>query len=147
MLFSSERPMPLPLERLVYESTATGSTESLLNLAAILAESQRNNDRRGLTGVLAAHRDCYVQVIEGPAAELDALLRRLALDPRHRDLKVIERQPIAERAFGGWSMASPRIDAGTRAALDRLMTVPAPSGAAIVSLLREALAAERPQAA
>ena len=48
--------MSLRLERLVYESTATGATDSLANLATILAESERNNDRDGLTGALAAHK-------------------------------------------------------------------------------------------
>ena len=139
--------MPLSLERLVYESAATGSTESLLNLAAILSESLRNNERRGLTGVLAAHRDRYIQVIEGPSGELDALLRRLALDPRHRDVHILERQPISERTFDGWAMASPRIDAGTTEALDRLMADPQPSGALIVRLLREVLERERLRAA
>ena len=67
----------MTLERLVYESTATGTTESLRNLSVILAESQRNNDRRGLTGALAAHDDRYIQVIEGPREVLDHLLRRL----------------------------------------------------------------------
>ena len=47
------------LQELVYESTATGSTGSLLNMATILAESQRNNARDGLTGALAAHDDRF----------------------------------------------------------------------------------------
>ncbi|PZN96004.1 MAG: hypothetical protein DCF29_23915 [Alphaproteobacteria bacterium] len=62
--------MSAGLERLVYESTATGSTGSLVNLATILAQSQRNNDRDGLTGALAAHNERYVQVIEGSSAAL-----------------------------------------------------------------------------
>ena len=65
------------LERLIYESTATGTTGSLTNLAVILSESQRNNERSGLTGALAAHRDRYIQVIEGQPEVLDGLLRRL----------------------------------------------------------------------
>lgn len=137
----------MTLERLVYESTATGTTESLRNLSVILAESQRNNDRRGLTGALAAHDDRYIQVIEGPREVLDHLLRRLAEDPRHRDIRVLERRPISGRAFGGWTMASPRIDPETREALDRLMAEPEPSGALIVRLMREALDAGTPRAA
>lgn len=140
--FSKACPMPQTLERLVYESTATGSTGSLMNLAAILAESQRNNDRRGLTGVLAAHRERYVQVIEGATESLDGLLRRLADDPRHRALHVLDRRAIPERQFAGWSMAAPRIDPATTAALDTLMAEPNPSGALVVRLLRQALNAD-----
>jgi len=139
--------MAATLERLVYECTATGSTGSLLNLAAILAESQRNNDRRGLTGVLAAHNDRYVQVIEGLSEALDALLRRLADDPRHRAIRVLERRTITERQFAGWSMASPRFAPEMTETLDRLMAEPNPSGPQIVRLLAQALTVDRPQAA
>ncbi|WP_374600535.1 BLUF domain-containing protein [Brevundimonas sp.] len=108
------------LERLVYESRATGSTGSLVNLATILAESQRNNDRDGLTGALAAHNERYVQVIEGRPASLDNLLRRLQSDPRHCELHIIDREPIRERLFDGWSMASARITPAQGDALDHL---------------------------
>lgn len=134
--------MPQTLERLVYESVATGSTGSVLNLATILGESQRNNERRGLTGVLAAHAGRYVQAIEGPAEALDTLLRRLVDDPRHRDIHVLDRRPIKDRVFLGWSMASPLISPETTATLDRLMAEPDPSGERIVTLLRQALADE-----
>jgi len=129
------------LERLVYQSTATGTTDSLLNLSVILAESQRNNGRDDLTGALAAHRDRYIQVIEGPSQTLDGLLRRLAKDSRHRDIQIIDRIPIAGRSFSGWTMASARIAPSQASALDALMTAERPSGPQIVALLRESLAA------
>lgn len=113
--------MSLRLERLVYESTATGTTDSLLNLATILATSQRNNDRDGLTGALAAHRDRYIQVIEGPAQALDGLLRRLESDPRHRDIVLFGREPVTARLFSQWSMASAVITPARGAALDTLV--------------------------
>ena len=96
--------MGLRLERLVYESTATGTTGSIINLAVILAESQRNNDRDELTGALAAHDDRYIQVIEGPASALDNLLRRLEGDPRHRNIVILSarRSPPAPLADGPW---------------------------------------------
>lgn len=112
--------MSAGLERLVYESTATGSTGSLVNLATILAQSQRNNDRDGLTGALAAHNERYVQIIEGSTAALDRLLRRLEADPRHRGLTMIGREPITSRLFDGWSMASARITPAHSETLDRL---------------------------
>ena len=131
--------MSARLERLVYESTATGSTGSLTNLATILAESQRNNDRDGLTGILAAHRDRYIQVIEGTSSTLDSLVRRLQKDPRHRALKIISREPIETRRFDGWSMASARITPTQATALDRVIDQEAPTPDRIVDLLGEAL--------
>lgn len=113
--------MSMRLERLVYESAATGTTSSIGNLAVLLAESQRNNDREGLTGALAAHRDHYIQVVEGPAQALDALLRRLEQDPRHRDIVILDREPVDTRLFGRWSMAAARITPEHEAALDALI--------------------------
>ena len=125
------------LERVVYESRATGSTDSLLNVATILAESQRNNDRDGLTGALAAHDGRYLQVIEGAPAALDRLMRRLDGDPRHREVSIIDRVPIEARAFDGWSMASARISPDLVPVLDRVMGEP--SGRGVVALLLDAV--------
>ncbi|GLS01819.1 hypothetical protein GCM10007859_18350 [Brevundimonas denitrificans] len=128
--------MGLRLERLVYESTATGTTGSITNLAVILAESQRNNDRDELTGALAAHDDRYIQVIEGSAPALDNLLRRLEGDPRHRNIVILERAPITARAFGRWAMASARITPELAPVLDAVMSTPA---AQLVEALQQAL--------
>ena len=109
------------LQRLIYTSAATTPTGSLINLATILAQSQRNNDRDGLTGVLASHRNRYIQVIEGPAPALDRLLRLLDSDPRHLDMILLSREPITLRQFGRWAMASAVITPMQGAALDRLV--------------------------
>lgn len=129
------------LERLIYGSTATGRTDNLMNLVAILAESQRNNDRDGLTGALAAHEGRYVQVIEGQSDALDSLLRRLARDNRHRDIVVFSRDPVEVRAFDGWVMASARITPGVKGLLDDLMADQTPSPARVLAIMREAVAA------
>ena len=135
------------LERLLYASTATGRTDSLLNMATILAETQRNNARDELTGALAAHDGRFIQVIEGAPGALDILLRRLAPDPRHRDIVVLDRRPIAARRFEDWTMASSRIGPETAPVLDRLMATPAASANEIVALLHEALEVGQARAA
>ncbi len=126
------------LERLLYASTATGRTDSLLNVATILAESQRNNGRDGLTGALAAHQGRFLQVIEGPPAVLNQLLHRLAGDPRHKDIVVIDRLPITERRFAGWTMASARITPALTALLDALVVDPSIEPERTVAALAEA---------
>ena len=128
------------LERVVYRSTGTGRTDSLLNMATILAESQRNNDRDGLTGALAAHDGRYIQVLEGEGHALDRLLKRLDGDPRHRDVVVMDRRPVTARVFEGWSMANARIDPVLAPQLDALMTSDAPEPETIVAMLRGAIA-------
>ena len=56
----------------------------------------------------AAER-AFLQVLEGAAQDLDRLMTRLAGDPRHDEVVVIERKPIPARGFSGWAMASVRV--------------------------------------
>lgn len=109
------------LERLVYCSQATVPTDALLVIAEILAVSQRNNDRDGLTGALAINDGWFLQVIEGPTETLDRLLRRLEADPRHKAIEILQREPITDRLFDSWSMASARITPRLRADLVALV--------------------------
>lgn len=133
----------LELERLVYESKATGTTESLGNLVVILAESQKNNARDELTGALAAHRERYIQVVEGPAQALDSLLRRLEDDPRHKDVTLLDRDRIDERLFGAWTMASARITPVYGDALDRLAAGDELTAGKVIHILLDAVRADQ----
>jgi hypothetical protein len=92
---------------------------------------------------LAAHRDRYIQVVEGRRTALDALLRRLAEDPRHRDIRIIARGPAKHRFFSEWTMASPRISPKTTAALDMMMDAPDLSERQILDLLVDAVTQDR----
>lgn len=109
------------LHRVLYASTATGTTDSLLGVATILGESQRNNAQRDLTGALAAHRGLFIQVIEGPEEAIDGLLDRLGRDPRHRDIRVLERTSVERRSFEAWAMASARVTPAVAPLLDRVV--------------------------
>ena len=132
--------MPHRLDRLVYRSTATRPTDVLVSLAELLGESQRNNARSGLTGALAVHRGSFLQVVEGDPGQIDILQRRLADDPRHRNIDVLERRRVDARVFDGWTMASATISPGLAPELDALMAEDRPSGARIVGLMLEAVA-------
>lgn len=128
------------LEEIVYASTARSSTESVLTMATLLGEAQRNNARDGLTGALAAHDGRFYQALEGPGQMLDLLLRRLARDPRHTEIYVVGRRPIEKRAFADWSMANATITPAQGVELKAMMAEEAPSAARIVGLLHSALA-------
>lgn len=130
--------MEAGLERLVYVSTATGTTGSLANIAPILGQAQRNNARDGLTGALAAHNDRYIQVIEGPDHATEGLMQRLAVDPRHRDIRVLSRETIITRLFSDWTMAHAKVTPAVAGALDTLMAATKPEAAQIIDLLRKA---------
>jgi len=64
----------------------------------------RNADL-GVTGFLICARTWFAQVIEGPDASITSLYDRIAADPRHRDLQVVEHGPADRRLFPDWHMA------------------------------------------
>lgn len=71
----------------------------------ILRISQRNNQRRGITGMLLYKDGNFLQVLEGPDAEVSQLLETLERDPRHRGFIILIKKRIPERQFPNWSMA------------------------------------------
>lgn len=95
--------------QIAYVSRATAPMDLVQNIAGILGVSQRNNWRDGITGALVYADGRFVQVVEGRPGSVERLLARVAADPRHADVEVVLRRPLAERGFADWSMAMPRI--------------------------------------
>jgi hypothetical protein len=93
-----------PLVCLAYLSSATQlmDREALTDL---VEHSARNNARRQITGMLCHHDGSFLQFLEGPVGEVEALLSVIARDRRHIDLIEMYRKPIADRTFADWSMA------------------------------------------
>ena len=88
--------------RLIYASRPFGFDEALLN--GILSDARRCNLRDDLTGALICRADVYLQLLEGPQPAVDAAYARIGKDDRHLDIRVLYREPAAERMFPGWSM-------------------------------------------
>ncbi len=88
---------------LTYVSDATARLQSG-DVFKIVEASARNNSRRDLTGFLIFSNDRFFQVLEGPAAEVDALLSTLSADDRHDNIRILLREEIAERSFPNWGM-------------------------------------------
>jgi hypothetical protein len=95
----------IPLRRLSYVSRAAATLDAR-SVDDIVVEARRRNGSDGLTGALGYTGDLFVQVLEGPAPAVEAVLARITADPRHHDLKVVGRVEAPRRAFGDWSMAS-----------------------------------------
>jgi len=91
------------LVRLTYASRASNGVSSEL-IREILDSSQRNNPGKGLTGILCCNADIFLQALEGPRAEVNALYNRLADDTRHKDLTILDYSEINVRCYGTWSM-------------------------------------------
>lgn len=88
------------LHRVIYASEAVGATgTSTLSIAQILGVAESNNRRDHITSCVMFHQGHILQVIEGARVDLDRLLKRLRVDPRHTSLRVLLDTPIANRAI------------------------------------------------
>lgn len=95
------------LHRLVYYSRnrLTGAPEQTADeIRAILAASQANNARVGVTGALMFNAGCFAQVLEGPQAAIETTFERIQQDERHGDVFLLAFEPSESRAFDTWSM-------------------------------------------
>lgn len=111
------------LVRIVYLSQASFDADRGEGIhpevARILAQSRRNNARTGIVGALHYADGHFLQVLEGPRAAVEALVRRLARDPRHQRFTVVRSQAIDAASFASWSMKFVPSAADVRALLAR----------------------------
>jgi EAL domain-containing protein (putative c-di-GMP-specific phosphodiesterase class I) len=91
------------LIHLIYNSVAT-SAQAGAEVHDILAKSRTNNAACQVTGMLLLAEGSFFQVLEGPAAAVEATFARISTDPRHARVTVIIREPIARRSFAEWTM-------------------------------------------
>ena len=91
------------LVRLMYASRAAQGLKPDA-LTAILKTSTTRNPAVGVTGVLCYSGEVFVQVLEGGRSQVSALYNRIAADPRHHDVVLLNYDEIAERRFAGWAM-------------------------------------------
>ncbi len=117
------------LVQLVYRSRSCNGAESALQMSDILDQARLGNARDGITGVLTAVDGRFVQIIEGSEDVIDQLMIKLARDPRHTDLTIIERRATTARLFSDWDMVSPRL-AATELSLLALLINDADAGVA-----------------
>ncbi|MGP5361483.1 BLUF domain-containing protein, partial [Psychrobacter celer] len=87
----------------------TTANERGINLPAGLSNivqiSRKRNPAAQITGVLSYRRGQYVQVLEGPAIEIDDLMKKLLADPRHNDIWVFVDEKVTKRSFDKWRVS------------------------------------------
>lgn len=93
----------MPLLSLTYVSSAT-ELLAVPELLDLLATIRPKNEALGLSGLLLYSGGNVIQVLEGPEDAVESTFAAIADDPRHRDVIVMLRDPIQERAFPDWSM-------------------------------------------
>ncbi len=94
----------MPLCRLVYKSQTSWdilSNEMLRELAIL---SERENARRGITGLLILSGESFLQVLEGDSEPVNQLYRNIVRDGRHHDVQLISFEHITGRVFEDWGM-------------------------------------------
>lgn len=91
------------LIQLTYASRASGELGPM-DVKDILAASQRNNARLGVTGALCLNNGIFLQQLEGDREAVNALYHRILLDRRHREPAILDFGEIQSRRFTRWSM-------------------------------------------
>lgn len=93
----------MSLEYILYHSRALIPPEPAAH-NAILDKCRVNNSARDVTGFLHREEDFFLQYLEGPSAQLDALLSIIGKDDRHSDVQIILREPLQARRLPDWQM-------------------------------------------
>ena len=104
--------MDTKLDDNVYQIVYTSHARTRFSqemLASLLEHSRCHNAAQGVTGVLMHHDGFFAQCLEGPAAEVTALLERIVRDERHQNVVVVSEQTTARRAFPEWYMGCTEI--------------------------------------
>lgn len=99
----------MALMRLAYASEATFEAQPVEkgvepHVARILMASRRNNGKSQLVGGLYYGDDHFFQYLEGEEEALRRTYERIARDDRHRNVRTLLEEPLAEHTFTNWSM-------------------------------------------
>ncbi|KAI8823732.1 Acylphosphatase-like domain-containing protein [Fimicolochytrium jonesii] len=94
---------PTTLRQIVYVSQARTDLTSR-QLAAILNTARTNNDHNKISGMLVFNSGQFMQCIEGPWSEVEALMSGIKKDRRHEYMAILLDQAITDRDFDCWLM-------------------------------------------
>jgi hypothetical protein len=93
----------------IYASTAAATFKES-DIPALLEHARGANAERAVTGMLLYIEGSFFQVIEGDIAVVDDVYNRITHDPRHSQITLIIREPIAARDFSEWTMGFCTVD-------------------------------------
>jgi Sensors of blue-light using FAD len=89
--------------QIIYSSAST-KPYTHKELVELLKVARKKNMAVGVTGMLLYHGGCFLQVLEGPDENVEALYAKIQKDPRHTNFLLLVRETIEEKAFEDWSM-------------------------------------------
>ncbi|WP_394182340.1 BLUF domain-containing protein [Marinomonas posidonica] len=88
---------------LLYASTISENF-SPEDIKQILSSAERNNAKQHVTGMLSFNRQYFLQCLEGSRQQVNEIYHRIARDPRHQRLEILDYQAIPKRSFSEWHM-------------------------------------------
>ncbi|HEX4855887.1 MAG TPA: BLUF domain-containing protein, partial [Limnobacter sp.] len=74
------------------------------DFAKLCAECSSNNSSMGLTGLLLCNGVEFLQCLEGPRESVSKVYKRILLDARHTDIRLLLSQKTQDRLFDNWAM-------------------------------------------
>jgi len=86
----------------------------------LLTQCHQNNTGKGITGMLLYGNGTFLQTLEGEQALVEALMAKIATDPRHGSINVLKQEAITERQYTEWSMGFERVTEKTLAEIPSL---------------------------
>ena len=103
--------MPSHLHRLIYVSRSSNvlGEDAEAAIHRIIAVSMGKNRTIDVTGLLLAHQGWFLQVLEGPSAEISGLMGRISRDTRHREVRTVCSDMVEARLFSDWNMVGARL--------------------------------------
>ena len=90
---------------LIYTSSPRGQMTPQV-LEEITQSSQKNNAKKGITGMLLGIENKYLQYLEGEEKDVLQLMEKIKTDRRHEMVTVWVQGNTEERVFSDWSMGS-----------------------------------------
>ena len=119
--------------QIFYVSRATNPFDTAA-IEALLRHSRRSNEGGQITGCLLFSGRCFAQVLEGERSAVVELARRIARDPRHTEVRVLNEGGRAEREYSGWSMGYLH-DVSVEDDLETLLMIPQRSRIVVADVL------------
>ncbi|MBU3602815.1 BLUF domain-containing protein [Polynucleobacter sp. AM-25C3] len=92
-----------PLISVSYISKATQDM-GLLALMRLTDQATQRNQKLDLSGVLFYENQHFGQILEGPPVEVMTMWKKIQLDPRHQEVRLLKMEGVKERSFPAWSM-------------------------------------------
>jgi hypothetical protein len=112
----------MSINQLIYISQSVRKM-SVEDLRAIHTTARTNNERIDVTGSLFYNGGWFLQVLEGPAATISALYKKIELDPRHKSSRMLYNEPATFRTFPRWNMNMTNLDDRQADKYDELVEV------------------------